>query len=141
MAVCRASIEDDYSIQAAASGNTSSLPASWYRSAKIAALEKRAIFNKAWLLVTTVAALSQPGDTFDAHLGGLQYQLKVLHDGQIYAEGPHGQVHLHVTESGCVFINPEAGAAEGRKPQQALEEYFPKLEAILKDFPFRNFKL
>ncbi|THW68634.1 putative iron-sulfur domain-containing protein [Aureobasidium pullulans] len=51
------------------------LPASWYTSADMYELERRAIFSKRWLLITHKLRLTKPGDFLRYDVAGFQFVL------------------------------------------------------------------
>lgn len=59
------------------------LPASWYTSAEMYELERRAIFSKKWLLTTHRSRLSNSGDWLRYEVAGFEFLLVKDREGKI----------------------------------------------------------
>ncbi|CAK9441112.1 uncharacterized protein LODBEIA_P49810 [Lodderomyces beijingensis] len=77
-------VSDGASTQLLAGQHT--LPASWWHSEKIFALEKRAIFHKSWLFCIHASRFANAGDYYTFNVTGINFFLiKSKTDGQIKA--------------------------------------------------------
>lgn len=108
---------------------TRTLPASWFTSAPLYQLERRAVFLKAWYLVGPVVKFV-PGEPVEYEFAGVS--LAILKDeyGDIVASGPKGETFkTHTTGTGLVFTTISDMAP-------SFEEFFPGLEKVLSSVDF-----
>lgn len=62
---------------------TRGLPASWYRSAEMYQLERRAVFSRRWILLTHSLRFAQPGDFLSFTEANISFFLVKDRDGNI----------------------------------------------------------
>lgn len=62
-----------------------SLPAEWYRSEQIFELQRRALFEKGWILATHTLRFDKPGDYISADFAGFPYVVVWHKDGSYRA--------------------------------------------------------
>lgn len=62
-----------------------SLPAEWYRSEQIFELQRRALFEKGWILATHTLRFDKPGDYISADYAGFPYVIVWHKDGSYRA--------------------------------------------------------
>ncbi|SCN97898.1 unnamed protein product [Fusarium fujikuroi] len=115
------------------------LPASWYTSKAIAALERRAIFNKTWIYLGVVTRW--PADGEDCFYDLEQFKFTVRRESEDWKSiqvftSDGTQMRHHITRTGLVFITFSDSTPE-------FNEYFPSLEELISTvdftaFPFRT---
>ncbi|EJU00742.1 ISP domain-containing protein [Dacryopinax primogenitus] len=87
--------------------NSTTLPASWYRSDKLCELEKRAIYSNSWFMTTHTAAFTKPGDYRVFDLAGQSIFLVMGHDGEIrgfHNVCRHRAYPLRTQPAGCSSV-------------------------------------
>ncbi|KAI1038143.1 hypothetical protein LB503_012063 [Fusarium chuoi] len=115
------------------------LPASWYTSKAIAALERRAIFNKTWIYLGVVTRWSADGE--DCFYDLEQFKFTVRRESEDWKSiqvftSDGTQMRHHITRTGLLFITFSDSTPE-------FDEYFPGLEELISTvdftaFPFRR---
>ncbi|KAG4292573.1 hypothetical protein FPRO06_12061 [Fusarium proliferatum] len=115
------------------------LPASWYTSKAIAALERRAIFNQTWIYLGVVTRWS--ADVEDCFYDLEQFKFTVRRESEDWKSfqvftSDGTQMRHHITRTGLLFITFSDSTPE-------FNEYFPGLEELISTvdftaFPFRT---